>query len=286
MKWFRRKGAKKEDDQPRFAPIGGKQTGPRTPRKPTAELPRTRPELPKTRPEAAPTLESQVESRTMSRPAPEVRKPDPKPEPAKAEPRTASPAEVRRAEFALAEGIVGRDFMQAEIQRANAEGTPLGRALLGLDYPDMTEIASILGRVAIPRIDLDKVGPTEEALARLPADIARARDCLPLAIFGNIICVAMARPEDLLGIREIRDVTGRRVKALRAEGAAVRAMIARHYGSGEKRSFRLRPLPISDEAYERAQAKNRLANEAVVAWTSTWVHGEVCEAQAHEGGND
>jgi len=282
VKWFRRKGAKKEDDKPRFAPIAGKQTGPRTERKPAADLPRTRPEIPPRPP--APSLESQVESRTMSRSAPEPPKPrpEPKPAPAKAEPRTASPAEVRRAEFALAEGIVGRDFLRAEIQRASAENSPLGRALLGLDYPEMTEIASILGRVAIPRIDLDKVGPSDEALARLPADIARARDCLPLALFGNIICVAMARPEDLLGIREIRDVTGRRVKALRAEGAAVRAMIAKHYGPETRRSFRLRPLPISEEAYERAQAKNRLANETAERWASTWIHGEVCAAQALE----
>ncbi len=284
MKWFRRKGAKKEEEKPRFAPIGGKKTGPKAARKPASELPRTRPEIP-SKP-SAPTLESQVESRTMSRSEPEVKAPEPKPAPAKAEQPTATPAEVRRAEFALAEGIVGRDFLTAEIQRSNAETSPLGRALLGLDYPEMTEIASILGRVAIPRIDLDKVGPTDEALARLPADIARARDCLPLAIFGNILCVAMARPEDLLGIREIRDVTGRRVKALRADGAAVRAMIARHYGSGEKRSFRLRPLPISEGAFERARAKNRLANETVLDWISTYVHGEVCVAQADDGGDD
>jgi hypothetical protein len=177
-------------------------------------------------------------------------------------------------------------MLRAEIQRAKAEGTPLGRALLGLDYPDMSEIAGILGRVAIPRIDLEKIGPTEEALGRLPAEIARARDCLPLAVFGNIICVAMARPEDLLGIREVRDVTGRRVKALRAEGSAVRAMIARHYGPVERRTFRLRPLPISDEAFERAQAKNRLANEVVSSWEAVWLHGEVCAAQPAETNED
>jgi hypothetical protein len=199
------------------------------------------------------------------------------------EPAPVTAAELRQAEFALAEGIVTSDSLREEIQRAGAEGTPLGRALLGLPYPGLQAVAAILGAVPVPRIDLDRLGPADDALERLPAETARARDCLPLAVFGNIICVAMARPEDLSGIREIRDVTGLRVKALRAEGSIVRSLIDRFYPATPLRSFRLRPLPVSPDTFERARRRNRLANEVAAEWESVWLHGSTLEAAPVSG---
>lgn len=193
--------------------------------------------------------------------------------------KTAGPAAMRQAEFALAEGIVARDTLRDEIQRAEGEATPLGRALLGLPYPELAEVATVLGRVVIPRIDVERIGPSEEALRRLPPEIARARDCLPLEVFGNILCVAMARPEDLSGIREIRDVTGLRVKALRGDGPTIRRLIEQHYPSTSTRAFRLRPLPVSEATYARARGRNRIANDIAGEWESVWLHGEALEAE-------
>jgi hypothetical protein len=208
----------------------------------------------------------------------EPRKADAKPEPST--PPPAGPAAMRQAEFALEEGIVTSDKLRDEIHRATAESTPLGRALLNLPYPELSELAVVLGRVIIPRIDVERISPSEEALRRLPPQVAHARDCLPLEVFGNILCVAMARPEDLSGIREIRDATGLRVKALRGDGATIRRLIERHYPEGSTpRAFRLRALPVSEESYLRSRGRNRIANEIADEWESVWLHGEALEAE-------
>jgi hypothetical protein len=187
---------------------------------------------------------------------------------------------MRQAEFALAEGIVTSDKLRDEITRARAEGTPLGRALLNLPYPDLSEIATVLGRVVIPRLDVEKISPSEEALRRLPPEVARARDCLPLEVFGNVLCVAMARPEDLAAIREIRDATGLRVKALRGDGPTIRRLVGRCYPpDATTRAFRLRALPVSSETYSRSRGRNRIANEIADDWESFWLHGEAREAE-------
>jgi MshEN domain len=231
----------------------------------------------------SPKTTVRVTGRRPTAPKPVAEAPPPAPAPVAPLPDVATPSQMRQAEFVLAEGIVTIDVLRNEIQRAAAEAHPLGRALLAQAYPDLMELARVLGNVAIPSIDLDQISPSEEALRRLPAETARARDCLPVEVFGNILCVAMARPEDLSGIKEIRDVTGLRVKALRVDGAAVRAMIARHYPAPELRSFMLRPLPVSLENYKRARRRNRLANDLMKDWESCFVHGDVMEAEAVTG---
>jgi hypothetical protein len=236
-----------------------------------------------TRSEAAP---SEPPARPVPRPEPRS-EPRAEPKGAPTPPAPAAPgpvtgAETRQAEFVLAEGIVTQESIREQIARADAESTPLGRALLGLNYPSIAEVARVLGRVATPRIDIDRIMPSDEALGRLPAETARARDCLPLEVFGNIICVAMARPEDLSGVEEVRKVTGLRVKALRADGASVRALIERHYAVPRERRFKLRPLPVSRETYERAVRRNQTANEIARDWDAVWVQGEVRAAEPVE----
>ena len=206
-----------------------------------------------------------------------IRPPDPR--------RPPTPAQATRIRLALAEGIVTREALRDEIERAGGEDDPLGRALLALPYPTLGELAPSLLRTLVPKIDPARIAPDEEALALLPPEVARRHEALPLRVYGEILCVAMARPEDVAAVEEIRRVTGRRLKVIRAHGDIVRRFIAERYPLGAaagSRTYRLRAVPIDEEEIETAIRAGGAAGRAVAEWESIWIHGDVLTAEGVE----
>jgi len=200
--------------------------------------------------------------------------------------RPPTPAQETRIRLALAEGIVTREVLHEELRRGGADDDPLGRALLGLPYPSMSELSAALLRNLVPKIDPARIEPTDDALALVPPEIARRREALPLRVFGDILCVAMSRPEDVGSVEEIRRVAGRRLKVIRADGEVVRRILRERYpvvpGEAEPRAYRLRALPVDDGEFDSAVRSGGDAAKAVAEWESVWIHGDVLTAEGTE----
>jgi hypothetical protein len=200
--------------------------------------------------------------------------------------RPPTPAQEARIRLALAEGIVTQEVLREELRRGGAEDDALGRALMGLPYPSMAELASALLRSLVPKIDPARIEPSDDALALVPPEIARRREALPLRVFGDILCVAMSRPEDVGSVEEIRRVAGRRLKVIRADGEVVRRILRERYpvvpGQAESRSYRLRALPVDETEFESAVRSGGDAAKAVAEWESVWIHGDVLTAEGTE----
>ncbi len=107
----------------------------------------------------------------------------------------------------------------------------LGQVLVRLRIVTENEVTRILSaQLRIPLFDpgKDKVAP--EALAIVPADLARKYNVLPLSIDNGNIRVAMADPLNLDALDDLRVITRRRVDPVIGPESVVTEARERHYG--------------------------------------------------------
>jgi type IV pilus assembly protein PilB len=107
----------------------------------------------------------------------------------------------------------------------------LGAVLVRLKIVTEAEVARILSKQLDIRLfdpGRDKIHP--EALAAVPADLARKYNVLPLGFVGQNVQVAMADPLNLDALDDLRVVTGRKVTPLIGPESVVTEARERHYG--------------------------------------------------------
>lgn len=113
----------------------------------------------------------------------------------------------------------------------------------------------------LPRIDLKKYEVQPAALRLIPEAVARKWDLMPLRIEDNMLVVAMADPNNLYAIEDIRALSRMEVKVLRAALMDVRGAINLHYramGEIEKEIRHIIPT-----APERVEAEERISSDLI-----------------------
>lgn len=88
-----------------------------------------------------------------------------------------------------------------------------------------------LGKAHVP---LEKTLFEQEALAKLPVEIARRQLCIPVYMMGDALTLAMAHPEDARLVSNLEKLMGCAVSAVFAFPQEIENSIDIHYGSGEK----------------------------------------------------
>jgi type IV pilus assembly protein PilB len=112
----------------------------------------------------------------------------------------------------------------------------------------------------------------ENILKLLPAKVAQMYTCLPVALVGETLQVAMADPLDPSRVDEIQFTAKHDVQIVVADPAEIQRSIDRFYGQVENESFSeiLKELGSKniqreiDEAGEDAKAAEALANESAI----------------------
>jgi type II secretory ATPase GspE/PulE/Tfp pilus assembly ATPase PilB-like protein len=103
------------------------------------------------------------------------------------------------------------------------------------------------------KIDLGKVAVADEALARVPARLARRYGLLPVALEGDMLTVVQANPDDPMGVMELESRLGLRIETLDAgRPEAVARAIERYYAGA-----------AGDDAPTALAALERLVNRAI-----------------------
>jgi general secretion pathway protein E len=125
-------------------------------------------------------------------------------------------------------------------------------------------VEMIEGRVeepGLPRIDFRRYEVQPAALRLIPEAVARKWDILPLRIEGDILVVAMADPNNLYAIEDIRALSRMEVKVLRVALMDVRGAINLHYrAAGEIEKELSHIIPI---APEQVEADARISSEVI-----------------------
>jgi hypothetical protein len=139
---------------------------------------------------------------------------------------------MRLGEILVAHHVV----TEAQVAQGLADqaqwGGRLGQALVRLAALTEDVLVRALSRqLGVPRADLRSAQPAPEALARVPAALARQLKALPLELRrGEVLAVAMADPNDSAHLEALARASHCRLEARIAAGPELLAAIARAYG--------------------------------------------------------
>lgn len=131
-----------------------------------------------------------------------------------------------------------------------------------LDIDSIVEmISSRVEEPGLPLVDLKRYKVAPEVLRLIPESLARRWDIMPLRIEEGSLVVAMADPNNLYAIENVRALSRREVKVLRAALMDIRGAINLHYRAVAELEKQIRD--IIPTAPERGELGERISSDLI-----------------------
>jgi type IV pilus assembly protein PilB len=168
------------------------------------------------------------------------------------------------------------DDMQLEeiVAEQTRSGRPVGQILVDYGLMDTsTQLQIMAEHLGTEVVTIQEGELTPEVLESIPVATARMYQCLPVAVSGNTVRVALADPLNPAVLDELGFSVGKEIQLVVADPAQVEKLIQRHYAAeGGGVSDLLKELGADEEiAKEMAEAAavdgvdiTTLANEAPI----------------------
>jgi type IV pilus assembly protein PilB len=143
---------------------------------------------------------------------------------------TAAATIDKLGELLLRDGLITPDQLKKALLEQKNTGMRLGYTLVKLGFVEETEISKMLARqYRMPAVDLSRFEVDPKILKLLPADIAVKHTVLPLKREGRTLTVAIADPNNVTAIEDIKFVTRCDVFPVIAGEYTLRNAIERYY---------------------------------------------------------
>ena len=146
--------------------------------------------------------------------------------------RTASVAANpdKLGDILVREGLITQDQLRKALQEQKSSGMRLGYTLVKLGFIEETEVTKMLARqYRMPAVDLSRFEVDPKILKLLPPDIATKHTVLPLKREGRTLTVAIADPNNVTAIEDIKFITRCDVFPVIAGEYTLRNAIDRYY---------------------------------------------------------
>jgi len=164
--------------------------------------------------------------------------------------RTASVAltQDKLGEILVREGLITTEQLRKALLEQKSSGMRLGYTLVKLGFIEETEVSKMLARqYRMPAVDLSRFEVDPKILKLLPPDIASKHTVLPLKREGRTLTVAIADPNNVTAIEDIKFITRCDVFPVIAGEYTLRNAIERYY---QQSDAQLQTLLKSVEAAE------------------------------------
>jgi len=173
------------------------------------------------------------------------------------------------------QGLVDDLQLEEVVQEHTRSGKPVIQLLQDFGLLDLETILQIMAsHLGTEVVELRELELTPEILQTVPATAARMHQCLPVAVHGSTVRVALSDPLNPAAIDELGYMTGKEVQVVVADPAQIEKAINKHYGEeSESVSDILKELGAdADIAREVAEAASgdgatdleNLANETPI----------------------
>lgn len=130
----------------------------------------------------------------------------------------------------ILEGLIEPHQLEAALTKQQSTGKRLGDTLEEMGFLKHSEFEQFISRQpGVASIDLHHYSIPVEVVRTIPRDFAVANQIFPIDKLGKLLTVAMVCPLDSRSIKELQDMTGLRVKALRCTVGAIAACIREYY---------------------------------------------------------
>ncbi|HXG60318.1 MAG TPA: ATPase, T2SS/T4P/T4SS family [Planctomycetota bacterium] len=157
---------------------------------------------------------------------------------------------------------------EGQIQEALAlqrkEGGVIGDILVRLGYVSREEILLALGaQMGAEVVDLNELEVAPEIIQKVPAAMAKTYNVIPIKLEGNVLTVAMANPQDVNVLDDLRYALHCEVQAAVASEEGIRAALDRYYGHRqESLGTVLTQMESDDLKFEETQGGTKRRGQA------------------------
>src|SRR6266699_1197320 len=143
---------------------------------------------------------------------------------------TAAATSDKLGEILLREGLITQDQLKKALLEQKNTGMRLGYTLVKLGFVEETEISKMLARqYRMPAVDLSRFEVDPKIIKLLPPDVAVKHTVLPLKREGRTLTVAIADPNNVTAIEDIKFITRCDVFPVIAGEYTLRNAIERYY---------------------------------------------------------
>jgi type IV pilus assembly protein PilB len=146
--------------------------------------------------------------------------------------RTAAPAATtdKLGDILVRDGLISQEQLRKALAEQKSTGMRLGYTLVKLGFVEETEVTKSLARqYRMPAVDLSRFEVDPKILKLLPPDIATKHTVLPLKREGRTLTIAIADPNNVAAIEDIKFITRCDVFPVIAGEYTLRNAIDRHY---------------------------------------------------------
>ncbi len=140
------------------------------------------------------------------------------------------PTGKKVGELLVDAGLIDEKQLAVALAEQKKSGARLGSVLTELGFTSDSEVSRALAKQSgLDHVDLDVSEIHADALALIPAQIARRYNVLPLRITSGALVVAMSNPTDIVAIDELQRHTDHFVQAVCAGHRELQRAIERSY---------------------------------------------------------
>jgi len=144
---------------------------------------------------------------------------------------------MRLGEILVKAEAVTEKQLQAALGEQQRWGGLLGEILVRMEYlAEETLVLALSRQLGVPKVDAQLLESQDErAVRKVGYEVARSLRSVPLALAegGKVMVVAMAEPQNLSQLDELRKVTGCKLSPRLIGPAALTRLLSRAYGTAE-----------------------------------------------------
>ena len=176
---------------------------------------------------------------------------------------TAAATSDKLGEILVREGLITQEQLKRALQEQKSSGMRLGYTLVKLGLIEETEVTKMLARqYRMPAVDLSRFEVDQKILKLLTPDIAIKHTVLPLKREGRTLTIAIADPNNITAIEDIKFITRCDVFPVVAGEYTLRNAIDRYY---QQSDAQLQNLLKTVEAAEDLEVVEEQQDEDVKA---------------------
>ena len=133
------------------------------------------------------------------------------------------------------EGLISQDQLKAALAEQRGNGYRLGYNIVAMGLVSETDLTRVLARkYRVKAVDLSRIDKIDDRMIKtVKPEIAIRHLVLPLRRVGRTLTVAMANPQNLSAIDELRFSTGYDIEAVVAGEYSLRKAIEKYYEAVE-----------------------------------------------------
>ncbi|HEX6789959.1 MAG TPA: type IV-A pilus assembly ATPase PilB [Candidatus Krumholzibacteria bacterium] len=172
----------------------------------------------------------------------------------------------RIAQKLLESSLISQDQLARALESQQSQGGTLSYNLVKTGAISEMAFAEFMGQVYnVPAVDLDMVAIEPSAVDLIPSDVATKFQVVPLKREGRTLTVAMANPDNIFAIDDIKFITGFDVRPVVATETAIKRCIDRLYDSADSLATIMGEIEEDFEILEEAPDDSEVAAAAAAA---------------------